>query len=348
MVSGQWSVVSKCEERRPVSVGYLLTTAHKGTSPCPPIKVFLVGNWLQVRVLLPLPQGPRGAQPKAENKTYRIGVISASIDGKPQKTNGHTWHFAQYFHPEINLPAIKKYLDPGSAMFFEKYLRNPRYRFDQLPFPDTRITHVYSNPADGLTNYVEAFPGVKIAKTVEELVDSVDAVWLGDASGKGNDHYELIEAALKKGLPTFCDKPIGETVAGTRKILDLAKKTGTPLMSSSLFRHEFGHGAGTADVRFGRVWANPICAGEHGRRLFSPELVYLRSASHLDGSDALRCGCGGREHVCPRGNRSCSCYLQGPNAGRGLVWPAGHVGAILSYDGLFHQTGLPIYSGDRR
>ncbi len=179
-------------------------------------------------------------EPKAENKTYRIGVISASIDGKPQKTNGHTWHFAQYFHPEINLPAIKKYLDPGSAMFFEKYLRNPRYRFDQLPFPDTRITHVYSNPADGLTNYVEAFPGVKIAKTVEELVDSVDAVWLGDASGKGNDHYELIEAALKKGLPTFCDKPIGETVAGTRKILDLAKKTGTPLMSSSLFRHEFG------------------------------------------------------------------------------------------------------------
>jgi predicted dehydrogenase len=184
-----------------------------------------------------------GAAPAAvppASKVYRIGVVSAAIDGKPQKTNGHTWHFAQYFHPEINLAAIKKYLDPGSARFFETCVRSPRYTFDQLPFPDTRITHVYANPADGLDHYVEAFPGVKVAKSIEELVESVDAVWMGDASGKGDDHYDLVAPALKKGLPTFCDKPIGGTVAGTRKILDLAKLHGTPLMSSSLFRHEFG------------------------------------------------------------------------------------------------------------
>jgi predicted dehydrogenase len=173
-------------------------------------------------------------------KEYKIGVISASIDGKPQKTNGHTWHFAQYFHPEINQDAVKKYLDPGSARMFEKYVRNPRYAFDQLPFPDTRITHVYSKPDDGLDDYAETFPGVKVAASLEELVEAVDAVWLGDASGKGNDHFDLVAPALKKGLPTFCDKPIGGTVAGTRKILDFAKVHGAPLMSSSLFRHEFG------------------------------------------------------------------------------------------------------------
>ncbi len=176
----------------------------------------------------------------AARAVYRIGVISAAIEGKPQKTNGHTWHFAQYFHPEVNQAAIKKYLDPGSAQIFEKYLRSPRYAFDQLPFPDTRITHVYANPADGLDHYVETFPGVKVARSLGELVDSVDAIWMGDASGKGDDHYDLVAPGLKKGLPTFCDKPIGGTVAGTRKILDLAKKHGTPLMSSSLFRHEFG------------------------------------------------------------------------------------------------------------
>jgi predicted dehydrogenase len=177
---------------------------------------------------------------KPQSNSFRIGVISAAIDGKPQKTNGHTWHFAQYFHPEVNLAAIKMHLDPGSARMFEKYLRNPRYSFDQLPFPDTRITHVYAKPADGLENYVQAFPGVKIVASAEELAESVDAVWLGDASGKGEDHYDLIAPALRKGLPTFCDKPIGKTVDGTRKILELAKATGAPLMSSSLFRHEFG------------------------------------------------------------------------------------------------------------
>jgi predicted dehydrogenase len=123
---------------------------------------------------------------------------------------------------------------------FERYLRSPRYTFDQLPFPDTRITHVYADPADGLTNYIEAFPGVRIARTLDELVESVDAVWLGDASGRGNDHFDLVAPALRRGLPTFCDKPIGGTVADTRRILELAREHRAPLMSSSLFRHEFG------------------------------------------------------------------------------------------------------------
>lgn len=178
-----------------------------------------------------------GAAPRAP---YRIGVISAEIEGKPQPTNGHTWHFAQYFHPEVDLAAIKKHLDPGSARMFERYLRNPRYAFDQLPFEDTRITHVYARDPKGLSNYVEAFPGVKIAASAEELAEAVDAVWLGDASGKGEDHYDLIAPALRRKRPTFCDKPIGRTVEGTRKILALAKESGAPLMSSSLFRHAFG------------------------------------------------------------------------------------------------------------
>ena len=54
-------------------------------------------------------------------KVYRIGVASASIRGKPQPRNGHTWHFAQYLHPTCNLDAIQKYLDPGSSKMFREY-----------------------------------------------------------------------------------------------------------------------------------------------------------------------------------------------------------------------------------
>ena len=173
-------------------------------------------------------------------KTYRIGVISASIRGKPQPTNGHTWHFAQYLHPECNLDAVKKYLDPGSADMFRKFTRNPKFNFDALPFPDTRITHYYDADPKVIGPYLEAFPGVKAAKSAEALAEQVDAVWLGDASGYGEDHFDLIAPALKRGLPTFCDKPIGGTVAGTRKILEFARQHKAPLMSSSLFRHEQG------------------------------------------------------------------------------------------------------------
>src|SRR5438105_6676490 len=96
-------------------------------------------------------------------KVYRIGVLSATIRGKPQPRNGHTWHFAQYLHPTVNLDAIKKYLDPGSSEMFRNYIRDPKYSFDQLPFPDTRITHYYDADSRTAGPFTEAFPGVKVA-----------------------------------------------------------------------------------------------------------------------------------------------------------------------------------------
>ena len=190
-------------------------------------------------VLAPLAASRAAADP-APNKVYRIGVISASIRGKPQPRNGHTWHFAQYLHAECDLNAIKKYLDPGSAEMFRKYTRNPKCGFDQLPFPDTKITHYYDADQSVIAPYLEAFPGVKAAKSLEEMAKEVDAVWLGDASGFGEDHVDLIAPALERGLPTFCDKPIGGSVAGTKKILEFARKHKAPIMSSSLFRHHQG------------------------------------------------------------------------------------------------------------
>ena len=173
-------------------------------------------------------------------KVYRIGVISSRIKGQPQKANGHTWHFAQYFHPEIDLDAIAKYLDPGSATYFKTMLRNPQCNFGVLPFPDTRITHYYEPDPAVAELFCEAFPGVQVATSLEKMAEEVDALWLGDASGYGEDHFDLIAPGLAKGLPTFCDKPIGASVAGTRKILEFAREHKAPIMSSSLFRHEWG------------------------------------------------------------------------------------------------------------
>ncbi len=180
------------------------------------------------------------ATAEVEKKTYRIGVISAANGGKPQRTNGHTWHFCHFFHPTINYEAVARYVDPANIAYFDHYRRQGRDTFDQIPFSDTRITHVYDADTASAAQYAETFPGVKVAHTVEELVKEVDAVWMGDASGQGEDHFGLVAPGLERGLPTFCDKPIGGTVAETRKILQLAQARKTPLMSSSLFRHQWG------------------------------------------------------------------------------------------------------------
>ncbi|MCC7420102.1 MAG: Gfo/Idh/MocA family oxidoreductase [Planctomycetaceae bacterium] len=172
-------------------------------------------------------------------RTFRIGVVSAAIHGKPQPHNGHTWHFAQYLHPTCDLDAMKR-LYPYAHDYFKKTVRNPKLNFDMLPFPDTKITHYYDADPSVIGPFTEVFPGVKAAKSLEEMVQEVDAIWMGDASGYGEDHFDLVAPGLAKGLPTFCDKPIGGDAKGTKKILDFAKQHKAPIMSSSLFRHEFG------------------------------------------------------------------------------------------------------------
>ncbi len=186
--------------------------------------------------------GMAQAEPAATpvEKPIRIGVVSASIGGKPQKTNGHTWHFAQPFHPTVNLDVVKKYLDPGSSRIFQQYFRNPQTSFQLTPIPGTRISHVYDADPASAAMFAEAFPGVQVASSLESMVKEVDAVWMGDASGRGEDHFDLVAPGLEKGLPTFCDKPIGGTVANTRKILQFARDHKAPIMSSSLFRHQWG------------------------------------------------------------------------------------------------------------
>lgn len=179
------------------------------------------------------------AEAAPPGKTFRIGVISASILGKPQTRNGHTWHFAHYLHPTCDFDALKKHY-PQAFDSFRRVYRNPNFHFDLLPFPDTRITHYYdADPSVGIP-FTEVFAGVKVAKNLETMVQEVDAIWLGDASGGGEDHFDLAAPGLTRGLPTFCDKPIGGTVAGTKKILELARKHRAPLMSASIFRYEWG------------------------------------------------------------------------------------------------------------
>jgi len=183
--------------------------------------------------------GALAAEAETPAKTLRVGVISAGILGKPQKGNGHTWLFAQYLHPTFNFDAYKKFNPPGYDSHVKMY-RNPKMNFGRLPFPNTEITQYYDADPTAAVPFTEVFPGVKVATSLEKMAEEVDCIWMGDASGQGEDHFDLVAPGLAKGLPTFCDKPIGGTVAGTKKILDFARQHNAPIMSSSLFRHEWG------------------------------------------------------------------------------------------------------------
>lgn len=179
---------------------------------------------------------PQAAAESADKKVYRIGVISPA----KHVLNGHTWHFAQYLHPTCDFDALKKHYPRGEPSF-RKMFRNPQMNFDTLPFADTKITHYYQEgDAKVAGMFAEAFPGAEVCTDLEKMASEVDAIWLGDANSAGEGHFDLVAPGLTKGLPTFCDKPIGGSIAGTKKILDLARQHKAPLMSGSIFNHEWG------------------------------------------------------------------------------------------------------------
>jgi predicted dehydrogenase len=74
----------------------------------------------------------------------------------------------------------------------------------------------------------------KVCDSVEACLEGVDAVLIPD-DGTG-EHWQYALAPLRKGVPTFCDKPLAMTAKKAKEVADLARKTGTPFMSASALR----------------------------------------------------------------------------------------------------------------
>ena len=57
---------------------------------------------------------------------------------------------------------------------------------------------------------------------------------IADCNYDGSDHLKLATPGLKKGVPTFVDKPFGFDLRQARAIVDLAKENNTPVYSRSI------------------------------------------------------------------------------------------------------------------
>ncbi|MEM2922260.1 MAG: Gfo/Idh/MocA family oxidoreductase [Candidatus Bathyarchaeia archaeon] len=76
----------------------------------------------------------------------------------------------------------------------------------------------------------------EVCDNFEEVSDDVDLVLIADCNGEGHDKLQLAKPSLEKGVPTFIDKPLAYDVGDARKIVELAKKHNTPIMSLSILR----------------------------------------------------------------------------------------------------------------
>lgn len=70
-----------------------------------------------------------------------------------------------------------------------------------------------------------------VADTLEEMLEGVDAIYIGDDLTM--KQYQYARPFIEKGIPTFIDKPMADSVAAARDLMDLARWRKCLLMSSS-------------------------------------------------------------------------------------------------------------------
>ena len=132
-------------------------------------------------------------------------------------------------------------LDTSHATTFATMLNDK----DANPeFADFRVTSAYPWGSRTIEEGYSRIPmftekikslGIKIADSIDELLQEVDYVML--ETQDGHLHVEQALAVFKAGKPVFIDKPMAANLADVCLIYDLAAKYNIPVYTTSSFRY---------------------------------------------------------------------------------------------------------------
>ena len=124
----------------------------------------------------------------------------------------------------------------GHAAYFYFHLQYSDPRKITVPVVDgLRITRVWDADRATAANMARLFnPDAVVCDAVEDVSDDVDLVFIADCNGDGSDHLALAAPGLRKGVPTFVDKPLAFIYDDAKRIVDSARGAGVPVMSCSM------------------------------------------------------------------------------------------------------------------
>ena len=102
-------------------------------------------------------------------------------------------------------------------------------------FPEPSALSISMDRVGQFTEEVRSY-GVKVTKTIEEMVEGVDAVLI--LSADGACHLDQLKRLVPWGKPVFIDKPFALTGVDAEEMKELARSL--PVMSSSALRFAEG------------------------------------------------------------------------------------------------------------
>jgi hypothetical protein len=120
--------------------------------------------------------------------------------------------------------------------FIELFRAHPEWRIKvtaafKAGSPDLPTS---ANRVEGYAKAIHDKYGVEMVGGIEELLPKVDVVLLESVDGR--PHLAQAAPVLKAGKRLFIDKPLAANLDDARRIVQLAKETGTPFFTSSSYR----------------------------------------------------------------------------------------------------------------
>ena len=164
---------------------------------------------------------------QGDAKPLRIGLVSAASYGTNYGSNmqprtpgsNHGTAFATIFNG----------YDEEKAKAFQGTFVKAAKRLE-----GGRVVKIW-DPDKTAASAIADICGIEtVADTPEQCVEGVDAALLID-DGSGAQ-WKYAEAALRAGVPTFCDKPLAMTAKEAATVAEIARETGTKFMSASSLR----------------------------------------------------------------------------------------------------------------
>ncbi len=129
------------------------------------------------------------------------------------------------------------WMNGATHYYFYGYCADPRVCTVETVdgFEITKVWDERRDVAEAAAAVFEKQP--QVCETFDEASDGVDLVLIGNCNEDGSDHLELATPGLKKGVPTFVDKPMANEVKDVKAIMGLSKQYKAPVFSASILRH---------------------------------------------------------------------------------------------------------------
>ena len=168
----------------------------------------------------------------AAKDVVRVGII---------RCDTHAFFYAHIF--DRPNPALSRKHHWGNHYYFHHWDDPARKRIPTVPgmaitrlLPDRPWEQRDTTGANarGLAQALDGRP--KICKSLDEVSDDVDLVYIADCDHEGKDHLKFAAPGLKKGVPHFVDKPFAYTLQDAQTMVELARKHNTAVMCASLLR----------------------------------------------------------------------------------------------------------------